>query len=146
MRRKLTVAMVAVLVPSAIGCGGSGSLSKGEFTKQAEAVCSRALKTLTAERIARREHPALMVKAQATFFQHQAAAFAGLKPPGDLAGAFDHYKSSLSIRSDLYHKAYVMTAAGKSAPAQIQALERQQGQQFLQATKLTRQLGLKSCR
>jgi hypothetical protein len=147
MHRKVTAALVAVIVPSAIGCGGGGggggSLSKADFTKRVDAVCSQALAPL---QDAQRATPEQTFKLQVQFFAYQIDKLADIEPPDGLTGTFADFKASLRTRQALLRKLHAASAKAKGDSATVRSLERQQGRQFARASRLVHELGLSDCR
>jgi hypothetical protein len=135
MQRNVLGTGAVVLVLGVAGCGGSGSLSRADFVKQANAVCTKARTQAQSNR-----GNDLFGKILA--YEHQTTSgIDGLKPPSELKGNVDQY-----VKGQNAFIAYVeQFQAAVKAKQSTKPLEKQGAKLQTQQAKLARGLGLTDC-
>jgi GTP1/Obg family GTP-binding protein len=101
MHRKVAGALVVALALALAGCGGSSTLSKADFAKQASAACTTARKD--SEKTKAKGIAAFVDKIEA-YQRNKLKGIEALKPPDELKTAYAEYKDALTQRADLINR------------------------------------------
>lgn len=139
MHGKVAGALVVALALVLASCGGSSTLSKEDFVKQANAACAKARKD---SEKSRGKGIAAFADRIERYAREKAKGIEALKPPDELKTSYAEYTDALKQRSDLIARLVVQVKARKriakgdeKAVAELQRKEEAAG----------RALGLTTC-
>ena len=139
MHGKVAGALVVALALALASCGGSSTLSKADFVKQANAACAKARKD--AEK-ARGKGIAGFADRVEQYANEKTKGIEALKPPDELKASYTEYTGVLKQRSDLISRLVVSLKARKriSKPDEKAVAELQRKEE-----SAARALGLTTC-
>jgi hypothetical protein len=128
MRRNVVVAALAVVALGAGGCGGSDPLTRAEFVKRADAVCTRVGRETERMKVNGLEGIAAKYIA---LERGKADGIGALEPPDALRASVDQYIGVLNDRTAFFKRAIAEFRAHRKirqqdvASAEIQTRERE---------------------
>lgn len=134
MQRTAIGTAAVVLALGAIGCGGSHTLTRAEFTRQANHICDRA-----ATRAFKRAGE--LLERYVVVQRRKASGIGSLTPPPELRTRYDAYTRVLATRISLFEQALAAVHAKRSSVALTTRSARLQAQE----RRLARALGLAAC-
>ena len=110
MHGKVAGALVVALALALASCGGSSTLSKADFVKQANAACAKARKDTEK---ARGKGISAFADRVEQYAREKAKGIEALKPPDELKASYTAYTGALKQRSDLIARLVVKLKARK---------------------------------
>lgn len=140
MHGKVAGALVVALALALASCGGSDTLSKGDFVKQANAACATARKD--AEKVRGKGIAAFADRVE-EYQRNKLKGIEALKPPDEMKTSYAAYKGALSQRTDLIVRLVTtLKARGRISKQDEKAVAALQVKEEKAATAL----GLTTCR
>jgi hypothetical protein len=138
MRRTVVAAIVVAVALGAGGCGGSEPLTRAEFVKRAEAVCTRVSKKIERTQIRGLEGLAQKLIA---LERGKVDGIGELEPPDGLRASVDQYLGVINDRSAFYRRALSdIRENGKPRQQDVAAVEIQTREK-----ELATELHLRAC-